>query len=374
VPDLGVRLQLLIGANVPRPAPFEVMESFVSLEVRNNDRERDVFEMELTLGKESLLDYGLLLNGYFDPPNRIVIAVLIGVLPEVLIDGVITTHQVMPSNRPGESTLKITGEDISIRLDLDPASETHANQPDSVIVGKLLLKYAQYGIAPKVTTTTDVPIEVNRVPSQQETDLAYIRRLAERNGFVFYIEPLPLPGTSQAYWGLDNRLGVPQPALSMNMGPQTNLDQRINFNYNALGPIAPKVTILDPITKTPITIPAPSGLRPPLAMRPATPLRSSIARDSANLDPSQGLLRALSSSADSSDAIAASGEIDAVRYGQALRSRRLVGVRGVGASYNGNYYVKQVTHRIRRGEYKQGFTLTREGHGSLTPLVVPQVT
>ena len=374
MPDLGVRLQLLIGANVPRPAPFEVMESFVALEVRNNDRERDVFDMELTLGKDSLTDYGLLLNGYFDPPNRIVIAVLIGVLPEVLIDGVITTHQVIPSNKPGESTLRITGEDISLRLDLDAASETHANQPDSIIVGKLLAKYAKYGIAPNVTPTTDVPIEINRVPSQQETDLAYIRRLAERNGFVFYIEPLPLPGTSQAYWGLDNRLGIPQPALSMNMGPQTNLDQPINFNFNALGPLAPKVTILDPITKTPITIPAPSGLRPPLAGRPASPLRTTIARDSANLDPSQGVLRAVSSSTDSSDAITASGEVEAVRYGQVLRARRLVGVRGVGLSYNGNYYVKQVTHRIRRGEYRQSFTLGREGHGALTPVVVPQVS
>jgi hypothetical protein len=373
MPDLGVRLQLMIGANVPLPAPYAVMESFVSLEVRNNDRERDVFEMELSLGKDTLLDYGLLLNGYFDPPNRIVIAVLIGVLPEVLIDGVITSHQVVPSNKPGESTLKITGEDISLRLDLDQASKTYANQPDSVIVQQLLLKYATFQIAPNVTPTTDVPIEVNRVPSQQETDLAYIRRLAQRNGFVFYIEPLPVPGTSQAYWGLDNRLGLPQPALSMNMGPQTNLDTPINFHFNALGPVAPKVTILDPITKTPITVPAPSGLRPPLAARPAAALRSSISRDSANLDIGQGLLRALSTSSESSDAITASGEIDAVRYGQVLRSRRLVGVRGVGASYNGNYYVKQVTHRIRRGEYKQSFTLTREGHGSLTPLVVPQI-
>lgn len=374
MPDLGVRLQLLLGANVPLPAPYEVMDSFISLEVRHNDRERDVFDMEFSLGKDSLLDYGLLLNGYFDPPNRIVIAVLMGVLPEVLIDGVITSHQVIPSNTPGESTLRITGEDISLRLDLDPASTTHANQPDSVIVTKILANYLKFGITPNVTQTTDVPIEVNRVPSQQETDLAYIRRLAERNGFVFYIEPLPAPGFSTAYFGLDNRLGTPQPALSINMGPQTNLDQPINFHYNALGPIAPRVTILDPITKTPIQIPAPSGLRPPLAIRPAAPLRTAIARDAANLDASQGMLRALSSTADSADAVSASGEIDAVRYGQVLRSRRLVGVRGAGLSYNGNYYVKQVTHRIRRGEYKQSFQLSREGHGSLTPLVVPSLS
>jgi len=371
VPDLGVRLQLLIGANVPRPAPYEVMESFVSLEVRNNDRQRDVFDMEFTLGKNSLMDYGLLVNGYFDPPSRIVIAAMMGVIPEVLIDGIITTHQVIPSNRPGESTLRITGEDISLRLDLDPVSETHANQPDSVIAFKILGNYARFGILPKVTQTTVIPIEIDRVPSQHETDLAYIRRLAQRNGFVFYIEPLPVPGTSLAYWGLDNRLGLPQPALAINMGPQTNLDQPINFNFNALGPIAPRVTVLDPITKTPITIPAPSGLRPPLARRPASPLRSYIARDSAGLDPSMGTLRALSTSSESSDAVAASGEIDAVRYGRVLRSRRLVGVSGAGLTYDGNYYVSQVTHRIRRGEYKQSFSLTREGHGSLTPLVVP---
>jgi hypothetical protein len=374
LPDLGVRLQLLIGANVPRPAPFEVMDSFVSLEVRNGDLERDVFEMELSLGKQPMLDYGLLLNGYFDPPNRMIIAVLLGVLPEVLIDGVITSHQVMPSNTPGESTLRITGEDISLRLDLDTVSETHPNQSDSIIVSKLLANYLKFGILPNVTPTMDVPIYLNRVPSQQESDLAYIRRLAQRNGFVFYIEPLPLPGTSQAYWGLDNRLGVPQPALSINLGPQTNLDQPINFHFNALGPVAPRVTILEPITKTAITIPAPSGLRPPLALRPAASLRSFISRDSANLDLGQGLLRALSSSNDSSDAVTANGEIDAVRYGQVLRSRRLVGVRGAGTSYNGNYYVKQVTHRIRRGEYKQSFTLAREGHGPTTPLVVPQIS
>ncbi|HKR12660.1 MAG TPA: hypothetical protein VJT15_11410 [Pyrinomonadaceae bacterium] len=369
-----MRLQLLIGANVPLPAPYQVMDSFISLEVRHNDRERDVFDMEFSLGKDSLIDYGLLLNGYFDPPNRIVIAVLMGVIPEVLLDGVITSHQVIPSNKPGESTLRITGEDISLRLDLEQASTTHANQPDSVIVTKILANYLRYGITPNVTPTTDVPIEVNRVPSQQDTDLGYIRRLAERNGFVFYIEPLPAPGFSTAYFGLDNRLGIPQPALSINMGPQTNLDQPINFHYNALGPTAPRVTILDPLTKTAITIPAPSGLRPPLALRPAAPLRTTVARDAANLDPSQGMLRALSSTTDSSDAVSASGEIDAVRYGQALRSRRLVGVRGAGLSYNGNYYVKQVTHRIRRGEYKQSFQLSREGHGSLTPLVVPSLS
>ena len=35
------------------------------------------------------------------------------------------------------------------------------------------------------------------------------------------------------------------------------------------------------------------------------------------------------------------------------------------------YDVKSVTHNIRKGEYKQRFTLSREGTGTLTPLVRP---
>jgi hypothetical protein len=39
--------------------------------------------------------------------------------------------------------------------------------------------------------------------------------------------------------------------------------------------------------------------------------------------------------------------------------------RGVGQAYSGSYYVKQVTHTLRKGTYTQRFTLLREGQGSL---------
>jgi hypothetical protein len=371
MPDLGVRLQLLIGPTVPLPAPYPVMDALTSLTVTNRDTERDGFQMNFSLGKDSLVDYGLLLNGYFDPPNRVIIMVFIGVLPQVLIDGIITSHQVVPSNKPGESTLVVTGEDISLQLDLEEKSATYPNQPDFLIVTRLIASYATYGLVPVVTPTTDVPIETDRVPTQQGTDLTYIRQLAKDNGFVFYIEPTLVPGVNTAYWGPENRLGLPQPALTMNMGSDTNVDTPINFSFNALGPATPEVTIVEPMTKLAISIPLPSGLRPPLASRPAASLRKTVARDTANLNPLQAALKAVSSATESADAVTATGDLDAVRYGQALRPRRLVGIRGVGYSYDGNYYVKEVTHRIKRGEYKQGFTLTREGRGSLTPMVVP---
>jgi hypothetical protein len=46
-------------------------------------------------------------------------------------------------------------------------------------------------------------------------------------------------------------------------------------------------------------------------------------------------------------------------------------VRGAGYNYDGLYYVKRVKHTLGRGQYKQAFTLTREGKGSTVPMVRP---
>lgn len=366
---LGVHLQIFIGPTLPIPAPYAIVDSLTELTVTNSDQKRDGFQMTFTMSKDGLLDYSVLLNGTLDPPNRIIILVLFGANPEVLIDGIITTHQFVPSNKPGETTLVVTGEDISLKLDLEDKYDTYPNQPDSVIVMRLLAPYATLGLVPQVTPTTYVPIQLERIPTRQKTDLKFIQKLAMRNGFVFYIEPTA-PFVNTAYWGPDKRLGLPQHALTMNMNSDTNIES-LSFSVNALGPTSHTVTIVEPITKIKIKIPAPSGLRPPLAMRPIPALRETISCNSARLDAGQAALKALAKTSESSDAVTGTGELDGVRYGHVLRARKLVGVRGVGLSYDGNYYVKEVTHRIKVGEYKQSFTLTREGLGSLTPVVVP---
>lgn len=365
-----VRLQLRIGPTVPVPVSPAVIDALTNVEVRNNDTGRDGFQITFTIGRDSVLDYSLLRSGMLDPPARVIITVLIGVLPQVLIDGIITNHQVTPSNKPGEGTLTVTGEDISLQLDLEDKNETYKNQGDSDIVNTILGRYTRFGIRPDVAQTPVRPQENQRVPTQQGTDLAFIQELARRNGFVFFIEPTPVPGVTTAHWGLQNFLEPPQPALTLNMGPATNLDS-LSFTFDALAPATPAVTILEPFTRTTIPIPAPRGLRPPLARRPAAPLRRTIPRNTAQQDAGQAAQTAVAAVSSSVDAVTGSGQLDAVRYGRILRARKLVHVRGAGDSYDGAYYVKQVTHRIKRGEYKQSFSLSREGRGTLTPVVLP---
>ena len=49
--------------------------------------------------------------------------------------------------------------------------------------------------------------------------------------------------------------------------------------------------------------------------------------------------------------------------------RGLVGVRGAGPAFDGLYYVTSVTHNIKRGEYKQSFSWSRNGLVSTLPKV-----
>ncbi|HEV3468479.1 MAG TPA: hypothetical protein VG148_04105 [Pyrinomonadaceae bacterium] len=368
--QLGVRLILLLGQAVPLPAPPEALAAFVRAEVTNDAQGGDGFQLTFALGKSQPLDYDLLQGGALSPSARVIIGVLLGPVPEVLIDGIITHQQHAPSAEPGQSTLTVTGKDVSVMLDLEEKDENYENQPDFLIVTRLLAAYAQYGLVPQVTPTTDVPIMLQRIPGQHGTDLRFIRQMAERNGFVFYVEPLTF-GVNTAYWGAENRLSVPQPALTLGPGPSANV-KSLHFSNDALAPVGTRGTFVEPITKTAIPVPPLPSLRvPPLAASPAPPMRTVQMRDTSKQNPAQAATSALAAAMNTPDPVTGTGELDGVRYGHVLRARRLVGVRGVGLTYDGNYYVRRVTHQITRGEYKQSFTISREGTGATLPVVIP---
>ena len=289
---LGIRLILLIGKTVPLPAPAAVMNALKHVKVINDaDGQRRLPDhLHAGQGQAGRLQPALQRRARPGQPRGDRRAA--GRQPELLIDGVIYHHQIAPSNEPGMSTLTVTGRDLSVMLDLEEKNAEYKNQPDFLIVNEVLASYAKYGIVPQAMPTTDVPIELYRMPRQHETDLRFIQRMAQRNGYVFYIEPLTF-GVTTAYFGPENRLGVPQPALSINMGTATNVNS-LSFTNDALAPIGAKGSFVEPITKTSIPIPPLPSLRaPPLAASPAAARRTTLLRQTANQNPGQAATTAL---------------------------------------------------------------------------------
>src|SRR5205814_1358329 len=178
------------------------------------------------------------------------------------------------------------GKDVGVMMDLEEKNHPFKNRNDSEIVRSLLWNYLELGLVQNVAQTADFPSELQRIPRQRETDLKCIQRLARKNGFVFYIEPLTF-GTNTAYWGPTIRGGVPQSALTMNMGDCTNV-KSLSFSQDALAPVTTKGTFVDPIFKISLPIPQLPSLRiPPFVPSPTPARRVVLQRKTANENPAQ---------------------------------------------------------------------------------------
>lgn len=370
----AIHLSMLIGPMVPVTAPPSVVDALVSVQV-NSGTGRSGFQLSFAAGAHSPLLNTLLPAGYFDPMiTRIILVATVNGTPTVLMDGIVTRQEIRPSSKPGESTVTITGEDLSILMDVvEMPFMRYPAQPEAAQIMMILAKYSALGIVPMVVPpridSTSAPVE--QIPTHTGTDLEYIRQLAGRCGFVFYLEPGPAPGASLAYFGPDVRLPVPQPALTINMDAHTNVES-LSFSLDGTAKKVVVMTVFDPSThRQPIPIPVPeiSILRPPLGARPTAPARIEFANEGAKLSPAEAAKRALAITFQSSDAISGSGSLDVLRYGRLLRARGLVGVRGAGLAYDGLYYVNSVTHDLQRGKYTQQFTLSRDGLMSTVPAV-----
>jgi len=371
----GLHLTLLIGPLMaPVPAPPPVLEALQSIQV-NAQRDRTGFQVTLMLGKLSPLQV-MLATGLLDPMiTRVVVIATLRGLPTVICDGVVTQHALTPSNEPGQSTLTLTGEDLSVLMDVIEIKLPYPAMPDAAKLMAILGKYAMFGIAPIVVPPPVITVKspTTGIDAQTGTDLSYVKGIASRSGYVFYVDPGPAPLTSVAYFGPDVRLPIPQPALSVNSDWATNVES-LSFSLNGLSKQVVVMTILDPIThKIPIPVPVPniSIFKPPLGARLTPPAKIKFPDDLANLAPDEAAKRAFGLMAQGADAVSGTGSLNVMRYGQILRARMLVGVRGAGLTYDGLYYVESVTHNIKRGEYKQSFTLSRDGVVSQTPVVVP---
>lgn len=247
--------------------------------------------------------------------------------------------------------------------------------PSEGRVALLLLKYAFLGIIPLIVPSIliDVVLPTTVIARQKGTDLEYINELAERVGYVFYLEPGPVPGANVAYWGPQIKVGVPQPALNINMDAHTNVES-LSFNFDNDKNGIPTVYLYNEITKAVLVIPLPpiTPLNPPLGLIPPIPTHLEPVSDDLSKRPAaQAIMIGLAKAAKMAEAVTGEGTLDVLRYGRILKARQLVGVRGAGTAFDGLHYVKSVTHNIKRGEYKQSFKLSRNGLISTVPAVIP---
>jgi len=369
-------LSVMVGPVVPVPLTSAVIDELTSVEVTHTAERGKPggFRLTFNLSKRSPLHTVFLLAGGAIPPvMRTLIVATVNGTPHVLMDGVITKQDVTPGTDASHDVLDITGVDLTAVMALiDFTGVPYPAMPIEGRVGLIVAKYALFGVVPLVIPTVlfEAPLPTDKIPKHKGTDLDYLNTLADLVGYVFYLDPGPAPGSSNGYFGPEVKVGIPQPALSVNLDAHSNVET-LSFSLDTEEKKLPVTFIQELVSKVPIPIPIPdiSVLNPPLGAVPLIAKKVEYVSDSAKRSAIQAVLHGMARAAASADGVNGSGTLDVLRYGQPLRARALVGVRGAGPAFDGLHFVQRVTHKIKRGEYKQEFKLTRNGLLPTTPRV-----
>ena len=398
----GINLTLRIGKVLPTPVPQSLAEAVQSVEVTQSDDGSSGFQISFRAERTSAfsMDYPLITSPLLKPFNRVIISVSLGASEQVLMDGFITNQQLMPGSNGEGATITVTGEDVSVMMDMVQLSLQYPAMGDSAIALLVLEKYSVLGVLPVVipTLTDLVSDPLEQTPQQNGmTDKAYLKQLASNYGYLFYVttgaaaiaaagavagaavsavgSAAAGAGVNIAYWGPPVLIGVPQKALNVDMGPFSNVES-VNFVYDALSATLVHGMILADDDDEIYPVATFSRLRPPLSTQAVDVLTPVLRNNQFPNDPNNpknqftdwatAMTQAQAITDTSSDSVVqVTGELDVMRYGSLLNAPGLVDLRGAGQSYDGTYYVKTVKHDISIGKYRQNFTLTRSGVGSL---------
>ncbi len=197
--------------------------------------------------------------------------------------------------------------------------------------------------------------------------------MAKRHGYHTYLDPGPAPGLSTLYWGPVPRQGVPQKALSVNIGPMSDaFDVTAIHNGEELTTVS--TTVQDRNTGQDIPIETFGSTRRPQGLVPDYLTRYGQTRttrlNTSGLNMAQAMGRAQGMVDNSNDnVVKISGKLNPVRYNGVLKPYDSCYLRGLGHVFNGEYRVSHVRHLIRPGTYEQSFEMKRGELYTAQPLV-----
>lgn len=380
------KLHIWLGKLIPTPASTALMGAVDRVEVQQKSQGRSAFQVSFLAQRADVPadDYALLAGPFspLNPTTRMIIFVELGGRKTVIADGFIIHQQLAPTGgRDGQALITVTGEDVSIKMDLNQVSREYPGLPPNIVAMLLIAKYPELGLLPLVIPPIPPlppPNPLENVPIQHGTDYEYVSGLATGFGYTFRVQAGPLPLVNTAYWGPDIRIGIlPQPPLTVGQANGTNVDD-MNFTYNAMTPYTIGGAVLDGIIDKQIPLQtfllpiSPFASRPPIVVQAPNFWRLEQRKFTVGGDTAKAYAKAQAQTLMSQQTVVqASGKLDAFRYGHVLRPYESVTVRGAGNTYDGIYWVQDVTTTIERGGLKQQFVLTRGGLGSLIDSVTP---
>ena len=306
-------------------------------------------------------DIPMVIEGKLDPGAMISVLVP-GAETSCLIKGPVYRQQIGLQHGGEGSTLILHGGDSRLLMDREAKSAVWADVTDSDAVATIL---GDYGFTPDVATTGAGHYEDKHTLVQRDTDYVFVKRLARRNGFLFWID-CDGSGTETAHFKrppLDDSTALD---LIINLA-DANI-QSLDIEWDVERPTSSEARQVDA-----------SGITDISGDVGATPL-AALGTDS--LQQITGDTRSLLVSAPTDDAgdLMARAEAAVIEAEWFVSARcvtsfaklgdrvvfpgQIVNVRGAGSRHSGKYLVESVKHGIDEVNHRMEINLIRNAWGA----------
>ena len=378
----GVTYTVFIGLP-PLPLPPPLLNVLQKIEVETSTEMASVFRLRFGMARTDFGDWDVIMPQYeellFRPLTPVQIRVKVGIeIPKAVINGYITHQQVLYDDEGGASAMEISGMDATMLMNLQEKQIPWPQPTDETIAAAV---FGQYKILPIVSPTFPSKLDPTERTVQRGTDIRFLRRLAQRNGFECFVQPQAQSGVDFGYFGPPNNIpGMHEAVLNVKMGAETNVSE-FKIRYDMVKPTMAVSAGIDVTTRAlnvalsvlpPATISPTGGLYPvgvPMGVQEATLRALGGVHPPPIVLPAQtgqmtvpGLTAATQAITNrSSWAVVAEGTLGAdvgVLYVGAT-----VNIRGAGLAFNGAYYVTRVSHTFDCGAYTQKFEARRNAIG-----------
>lgn len=360
----GVRITSLADERAASGAPLKLDGRVLSFSYEDSALKADQASLQLDNFDLSLFDSpglagGAVLEvswgypGNMAPPRRVVVRKL-----------------------KGFQTLIVEGQATSVLMNLQAKTRSWSGKRRSDVVRELAAEYGFIGDAADIGDTSEV---LEAVHQASETDARFLRRLAAREEFEFFVDD------SGFHWRARNQAPAPTRVLTWYSDPGRGDVMSVNVESDLVRRVG-RVDVKgrDPLAKAPIAVSANSDTVP----------RSTLGELVEVVDPETGSTSLQQRSATvSAHPTAATTPEAAKREAEArfraaerdtlklslqvvgdptLRAKTIIEVRGISNALSGKYYVAEAKRVINASGYVVDLKLTRDGLGSTEKAVRPQ--
>jgi hypothetical protein len=305
-------------------------------------------------------DLPYLADKRLDAGSELSVMVSVDQASQCLVKGPIHGQNIHLVHGSAGSVIDIKGSDSSVKMDRESRSVVWKDLTDSDAVQTII---STYGYTPDVETTTAGHYENKHTLVQRESDLSFVRRLARRNGYHFWIT-CDDKGIETAHFRRPQLGNTPTAQLVINLdSPTTTI---LDLNWDVERPTSIEGVQLDLNAKSDITVSVPATPQTILGDFGIAAItgdtRSVFLAAPAN-DAGDLKSRGEGALIEADWFIHATCKTTVQELGTVVRPHTILELRGAGSRHSGKYFVSSVRHTIDAIEHRMEIQLLRNGWG-----------